>query len=118
MSRLKWIAKELKELNNLTSLDLYLSDSITDISVLKELNNLTSLNLDLSYSNITDISVLKELKELNNLTSLNLNLWYSITDISVLKDIKVKEIKLDISRTSLTSLKGMPLSVTELTVGN
>ena len=34
------------------------------------------------------------------------------------KELKAKEIKLDIRNTQITSLEGIPLTVTELAVGN
>jgi RNA polymerase sigma factor (sigma-70 family) len=60
--------KELKDLKNLTLLDLY-DTQVTDAGLkeLKELKNLTSLNL--RFSKVTDAG-LKELKDLKNLTSL------------------------------------------------
>ncbi len=57
----------LKELKNLTTLDLS-GNNITNIDSLKELKNLTTL--DLSGNNLTNIDSLKKLK---NLTTLNLS---------------------------------------------
>jgi Leucine-rich repeat (LRR) protein len=108
----------LKELTGLTKLELDLVGSeITELSVLKELTSLTTLKLNLSYSQITDLSALKAL---TSLTSLNLKVGDSkITDLTILKDIPAKKISLDISSsTQSNSLKDLPPSVTELTVGN
>ena len=67
----------LIKFKNLTSLNLYNNNKITDEPV-KQLINLTSLNLS-NNRIITDESV----KELTNLTSLNLSNNYNITDESV-----------------------------------
>jgi len=71
----------LKELQNLTSLDLS-NNQISDIDHLKELQNLTSLNLS-----INQISDIDHLKELQNLTSLNLS-FNQISDIDHLKELQ------------------------------
>jgi internalin A len=70
----------LRELNNLTSLNLR-SNQISDFSFLRELNNLTSL--DLSNNQISDCSFLREL---NNLISLNLS-NSQISDCSFLREL-------------------------------
>jgi len=70
----------LKELKNLTTLDLS-HNELTDVSFLKELKNLTTLNLN--CNRLTDVSFLKELK---NLTKLDLR-YNKLTDVSFLKDL-------------------------------
>jgi small GTP-binding protein len=71
----------LKELKNLTTLDLS-HNQISDYSFLKELKNLTTLYL--SYDHISDISFLKELKNLTMLYLRNIQ----ISDYSFLKELK------------------------------
>jgi hypothetical protein len=91
-------------------------DSVIRVDWLEKFKNLNSLTLYLSSFKVSDISVLKELKNLNSLT---LSLWNSeVSDISVLKDVTAKEIKLDIRESKITKLKGIPPTVTELSVGN
>ncbi len=55
----------LKELSNLSSLDLSWNKNITDYSFLKELSNLSSL--DLRSNNLSDVSFLKEFSNLSSL---------------------------------------------------
>jgi len=86
--------KHLKNLKNLTKLDLSINNYLTDdgFAQLKDLENLTELNL--RNTNITDAGLI-HLKDLKNLTSLNLE-GTNITNASLthLKDMK-----------NLTSLK-------------
>src|SRR3972149_8687299 len=71
----------VKELKNLTSLDLS-SNNLTDASFLKELKNLTLL--DLSFNKLTDVNFLIEMKDLTSLS-----LWNNkLTDASFLKELQ------------------------------
>ena len=73
----------LKDLKNLTTLDLSYNSHVSDLSPLKDLKNLTTL--DLSYDpQVIDLSPLKDLK---NLTTLNLSAT-DVSDLSPLKDLE------------------------------
>ena len=74
------IPDEIKELKNLTSLDLRRNE-ISDYSFLQGLSNLTSL--DLRYNQISDYS---SLQGLSHLTSLDLS-WNKISDYSFLRGL-------------------------------
>jgi Leucine-rich repeat (LRR) protein len=86
--------ESLRELKNLTSLDLS-GANVADLSALRELKSLTSLNL--SGTKVADLSALRELR---NLTSLNL----FATDVANLSPLR-----------ELTSLTSLDLFDTEVT---
>jgi hypothetical protein len=87
---------DLKEVKNLTSLDLS-HTRVADIAPLKDFKSLTSLNL--SNTQVADIAPLKDLK---SLTSLDLSLT-EVADIAPMKDLK-----------SLTSLNLLDTQVADL----
>ncbi|PKK82129.1 MAG: hypothetical protein CVT49_15375, partial [candidate division Zixibacteria bacterium HGW-Zixibacteria-1] len=64
IKNLKRIITPLKELTNLTTLDLYYNQ-ISELAPLKELKKLTTL--DLSSNQISELAPLKELKKLTTL---------------------------------------------------
>ena len=99
------VLKNMEGLNKL-NLDLsYESQKINNISILRELNNLTSLELVVGPK-VHDISVLKYL---NNLTLLSLDFRNSkISDIKILKEVTAKEIRLDLSYSDIKSLQDLP----------
>lgn len=106
---------EIIELNKLTRLNFYLSGS-ENIRLLKNIKSPAILNIKMRYIQKSELIILKELK---NLATLELDLTNSeIDSIDILSEIQAKEIKLKIGREQFKSLKGLPPSVTELTIGS
>lgn len=94
----------LKDMKNLSTLDVHSNWKKYDLSPIKNLTNLTWLSLRLNR--ISDLSPLKDLK---NLTYLNLNDNKNISDVTPLKDlINLRHLSLDENEISdVSSLKDL-----------
>ncbi len=104
----------IQGLENLTAL-ITLNLNGTNLTHLQSLKNLKALTeLDLGHNNLKD---LHDLKNLTALTKLSLKSNYGLKDLQGLENLPALT-SLDLFYTSLSSLQGLPVSVTKLMLGD